>query len=263
MITSSQNPKIKRVRRLLSDRRYRHREGAFVVEGARWLAEVAAGGNPPDLILATESWLADDYNQAILARLPAPATTISDRLLAETSDTETPSGVLAVLPIFQGPIPHRSTLLLVLDRLADPGNLGTIIRTAAAAGVDGVLLGPGCVDAYNPKAVRASMGALLRLPVRSLPWVAIREEVESLAVWVAAADGSMEYSDVDWRQPAALVIGSEATGVGPEALALGHGRIAIPMARQTESLNAAAAAAAILFEARRQRGKRPASRHGG
>lgn len=263
MITSSQNPKIKRVRRLLTDRRYRHREAALVVEGTRWLAEVAASGHPPELILATESWLVDDDNRTLVSRLQTDPIVISDSLLTAVSDTETPAGVLAVLPVIQLPLPDHPTLLLILDRLADPGNLGTMIRTAAAAGVDGVLLAPGCVDAYNPKTVRATMGALLRLPVQSLSWAAIEETTAGLSVWLAAADGPIEYTDVDWRKPVALVIGSEASGVGAEALALGRGRIAVPMAAQTESLNAAAAAAAILFEARRQRRTRPAAQHRG
>jgi TrmH family RNA methyltransferase len=173
--------------------------------------------------------------------------------MAAASATETPSGVVAVLAIADRPLPQQLSLVLVLDRVADPGNLGTMIRTAAAAGVDCVLLSPGCVDPYNPKAARATMGALLRLPVLSLSWEAIGQATAGLKVWLAAAGGPVIYSDVDWRQPAALVIGSEATGVGQEALALGQERVNVPMAAQSESLNAAAAAAVLLFEVRRQR----------
>jgi TrmH family RNA methyltransferase len=253
MITSNQNPKIKRFRRLLADRRYRQREAAYVVEGTRWLRELVQAAPPPELVLVGASWQQEKTNAALLDELDAPIALASDDVLAATSATETPSGVMAVLPITKMPLPDRPSLLLILDRVADPGNLGTMIRTAAAAGAGGVLLSPGCVDPYNPKAVRATMGALLRLPVLSLTWAEITEVTSGMTVWAAAASGTVIYSDVDWREPAALVIGSEAGGIGSEALALGQRRIAIPMAGQTESLNAAAAAAVVLFEARRQR----------
>jgi TrmH family RNA methyltransferase len=253
MITSSQNPKIKHIRRLLADRRYRHREGAFVVEGDRWLADLGRGTIRPQLVLASETWLDDEGHRRLLAALDVRPAVASEQVVAAASDTETPSGVVAVMPMVELPWPERPALLLILDRVSDPGNLGTIIRTAAAAAVDGLLLSPGCVDPYNPKAVRATMGALLRLPLLSPSWPEIQQLTAGLAVWLAAAGGSLEYTAVDWRQPAALVIGSEASGVGPEALALGGRQVAVPMAASSESLNAAAAAAVILFEARRQR----------
>ncbi|MGD8586760.1 MAG: RNA methyltransferase [Chloroflexota bacterium] len=253
MITSNQNPKIKRIRRLLADRRFRQREGAFVVEGTRWVTELVHWTARPELLLASERWLEDEEHARLAAALDAPLVVVDEKVMATASDTETPSGILAVLPMTGPPLPERPTLLLILDRVADPGNVGTMLRTAAAAGVDGVLLSPGCVDPYNPKAVRATMGALLRLPVQLLSWEEIGHLTAGLNVWLADAGGPVEYTAVDWREPAALVIGSEATGVGPEALALGGERVSVPMAAQTESLNAAAAAAVLLFEARRQR----------
>lgn len=253
MITSTRNPKIKRIRRLLSDRRFRQREGAFVVEGTRWIAELIDWHGRSEMLLASEAWLADREHAELLEVLDAPVYVADEKVMATASDTETFSGILAVLPIIEPAWPDRPTLLLILDRVADPGNLGTMLRTAAAAGVDGVLLSPGCVDAYNPKVVRATMGALLRLPVALVAWDEIRRLTAGLNIWLAAAGGPVEYTSVDWGKPAALVIGSEATGVGPEALALGGRQVAIPMAARTESLNAAAAAAVMLFEARRQR----------
>ncbi|UCG24412.1 MAG: RNA methyltransferase [Chloroflexota bacterium] len=253
MITSSQNPKVKHVRRLLVDRRYRQREKAFVVEGTRWMAEAVASGRQPELVLATERWLSAQGNQQYVAGLAAKVTTVGEKVMSVASDTESPAGILAVMPMVELPLPNNPTLLLILDRVSDPGNLGTIVRTAAAAGAEGLLLGPGCVDPYNPKAIRATMGALLRLPVLSRPWSAIQDLTAGLAVWLTAASGPINYSHVDWRQPAALIVGSEATGVGAEAKALGSGSISVPMAGRAESLNAAAAAAVVLFEARRQR----------
>ena len=257
MITSHQNPKIKQVRRLLLDRRYRQRQRAFVVEGTRWLSELVHSPAPaaarPALILASERWLEDGDHRRLLDEIGVRVTKVDEAVLARASDTETPSGVLAVLPMPEWRLPQRPGLLLVLDRLTDPGNLGTIVRTAAAAGADGLLLSPGCVDPYNPKAVRATMGALLRLPVLPASWDEIKARTAGLDLWLASAGGQVTYDAVDWRRPAALVIGSEATGIGPEATDLAGRRVAIPMAAQTESLNAAAAAAVLLFEARRQR----------
>jgi TrmH family RNA methyltransferase len=169
------------------------------------------------------------------------------------SDTETPSGVLAVVAIVQNPPPSNPDLLLILDRIADPGNMGTIVRTAAAAGVDAVLAGPGCVDIYNPKVVRSTMGALIRLPVLSASWPEIEQLAADMTVWLAAADGRKTYHQVDWRLPSALIIGSEADGAGPKANNLAHQTVTIPISAQTESLNAAIAAGVILFEANRQR----------
>jgi TrmH family RNA methyltransferase len=128
-----------------------------------------------------------------------------------------------------------------------------MLRTAVAAGVDGVLLAPGCVDATNPKVLRGSMGAHLRLPVAEMSWSEIGEVTAGMEVWVTAVSQAKEYTTVNWRQPAALIIGSEAHGIGPEAAPLASGQITIPMHAAVESLNAAVAAAVILFEAARQR----------
>jgi TrmH family RNA methyltransferase len=143
--------------------------------------------------------------------------------------------------------------ILVLDQLRDPGNLGTILRSAEAAGAGEVVLAPGTVDLYNPKVVRGAIGAHFRLPVADLEWPAIGERVMGRAVWLADASGDMLYDAVDWRAPSALIVGGEAAGAGDHAAALATGRVCIPMAGNTESLNAAMAATVIMFEAARQR----------
>jgi TrmH family RNA methyltransferase len=257
MITSTSNPKIKYVRRLLNDGRFRQREGAFVIEGTRWLAEMTAFQERLQLVLVTEPWLVHPDNQPLIKTLALTESSdldiVSEQVMAHASDTETPAGVLAVVEIVSQPLPESPGLLLVLDRIADPGNMGTILRSSAAAGVDGVLIGPGSVDIYNPKVVRSSMGALLRLPVLSLSWAEIGEAVEGMTVWLAAANGRTAYTAVNWQKPSALIIGSEAHGAGQLAKDIAHNTVSIPMASDTESLNAAVAAAIILFEARRQK----------
>jgi TrmH family RNA methyltransferase len=254
MISSTTNPKVKFVRRLQRDKRFRQRERAFVIEGTRWLQDVAQEAVVPLYLFYTTSWAEVPHQAQLLDEMETEATLVSDEVLAAMSDTETPAGVLAVLPQPSAAPPENRNRLLILDRLRDPGNLGTLLRTAAAAGVDAVLLAPGSVDPFNPKVVRASMGALLRIPALEMAWDEIGAYARGLDIWIAAAGGERAYWDVDWRRPAALVVGSEAHGAGPRARALARGTVRIPMAGDTESLNAAMAAGIILFEAVRQRG---------
>ncbi|MDT8305943.1 MAG: RNA methyltransferase [Anaerolineae bacterium] len=253
MITSVTNNKVKFVRRLQADRRFRTRESKFVVEGTRWLVDTVQQDLTPLAVFYTAEWKDKPNHTEILHQLDVAVQEVSAEVMAVMSDTETPPGVIAVLPIRPRDLPARPDLLLILDEIRDPGNLGTMLRTAAAAGVDGVLLSPGCVDPYNPKVVRAGMGAQLRLAVQQMDWPEIGAVAQSAQVWLATADGELPYTDVNWRQPAAVLIGSEAHGAGAEAAALATGSVYIPMFATTESLNAATAAGIILFEALRQR----------
>ncbi len=257
MITSTTNSKVKFVRRLQSDKRFRQREQAFVVEGTRWLQDIVAVQIvKPSHLFYTTAWYESAENVRLLPQLSGEQQVVSEAVMAAMSDTETPQGVLAILPQFTLPLPAQPTLLLILDGVSTPGNLGTMLRTAGAAGVEGVLLGPGSVDVYNPKVVRGSMGAHLRLPIYSLDWPEIGRLVKDLAVWAAVVDEGVPYSAVSWSQPSALMVGSEAWGIGKNGLQLATGKVTIPMAAQTESLNAAMAAGIILFEAVRQRRRR-------
>lgn len=253
MITSTQNERAKYIRSL-ARRRTRQREGRFVVEGTRLAGEMVGAGVRPALVLYTETWAATPEGQRLLPALiqvSEEAWLASDAVLAACADTQTPQGVLAVVPFVQ--LEPRPGLILLLDRLRDPGNLGTILRSAEAAGSGQVVLTPGTVDLYNPKVVRGAMGAHFCLPVASLDWPEIAGRVADRAVWLAAADGETAYDQVDWTQPLALIVGGEATGAGEEAANLATGRVCIPMAGRAESLNAAMAATVLLFEAARQR----------
>lgn len=253
MIRSTTNAKVKYVRKLQADKRFRRRERAYVIEGTRWFQEVEQHARQPEMIFYTQSWADAPAHTHILQQVDAPSHMVSDEVMAAMSDTHSPAGVLAVLPIRPKPLPTAVSLLLILDSVMTPGNLGTMLRTAAAASVDGVLLSPGCVDPYNPKVVRGSMGAHLRLPVLEMEWPQIAAAVHSLTVYVADVGAHPAYTAVSWRQPTALIIGGEAYGAGPQAWALAHSGVTIPMHDETESLNAAIAAGVILFEAKRQR----------
>ena len=251
MINSLTNTKVKRVRRLQEQRRFRQRERQCVIEGTRWVADAIEQNMP--IIELFQTAVSQSQNP-----LPLPTTLVSDDVMAAMSDVPSPPGVLAIVNIAPLPLPNQPTFLLILDAITTPGNLGTMLRTAAAAGVDGVLLAPGCVDAYNPKVLRGSMGAHFRLPVQALSWNEIGEvtaetAVGKTAVWLAAIDGDVEYTAVNWQSPSALIIGNEANGAGDSARKLATGQLTIPMYAATESLNAAIAAGVILFEAARQR----------
>jgi TrmH family RNA methyltransferase len=251
MITSLANTKVKYVQRLQKEKRFRLREQAYVVEGTRWLTEFMRVTYMPSLVLYTAVW--QDQYGSILQQLDTPSQIVSDAVMGAMSDTETPPGVLAIVPMKPLPLPPQPSLLLILDAVTNPGNLGTMLRSAAAAGADGVLLGPDCVDAYNPKVVRGGMGAQVRLPIQSADWAELANLVTGMQVWVAVADGNVAYTAVSWQPPSAIIIGGEANGPGAEALRLATGRVSIPMHADTESLNAAMAASIILFEAARQR----------
>ncbi|MFT5196206.1 MAG: TrmH family RNA methyltransferase [Cellvibrionaceae bacterium] len=256
-ITSSTNGRVKHIKRLLNDRRFRLRESQFAVEGSRWMSEIVRAKTGPDLWLATESWIENnaDLTEQVTA-ISQPPLTIEPNILKELADTNTPSGVLAVLPLPQLNWPKAPTFLLCLDQVRDPGNLGTLMRSAFAAGVEGLILGPGCVDPFNPKVVRSSMGTVLRLPVQQTDWADGARTADLLgqcSVYLADAAGKTAYTAVDWRQPAAAMIGGEAAGAGESAKAIVHEMISIPMAQAAESLNAGVAGSVILFEALRQK----------
>jgi len=256
MITSLRNDKVKYVRKLQDQARIRAREQRFVLEGVRLVEEVVQVGLPPTFVFYTEALKEDRRGGDLVASLRAmgaPCYAVSEAVMESCSDTVTPQGVLVVLPLPNLPRPANPDFTLIIDRLRDPGNLGTILRTALSAGVEQVFLAPGTVDATNPKVVRAAMGAHLRLPVVDAEWNVIGEVVRGCDVWLAAAGAEIEYTAVDWTRPAALIIGSEAHGAGERARSLAQSRITIPMASEIESLNAAIATAIILFEAVRQR----------
>jgi TrmH family RNA methyltransferase len=264
MITSLTNEKVKYVRALQSRRRVRQRERRLVFEGVRLVEEAVRAGVSPDFVFYTEPVEGADNERgrrllASLREMGVPCYAVSEAVMVACADTEAPQGILAVLPIPNLSRPEHTTLTLILDCVRDPGNLGTALRTALAAGVEQVLLSPGTVDASNPKVVRAAMGAHLRLPVIALGWEAVAEVVAGYNVWLAAADGETPYTAVDWTQPTALIIGGEATGAGERSRALARGQISIPMTGGVESLNTAIAAAVILFEIVRQRAAKGAA----
>ncbi len=256
LITSIHNPRVKLVRALQTQGKARRATGQIVLEGVRLLSEALAAGARPHFALHTLPFAQSAAAADLLTELQAqgvPCLPVTDSVMAHAAQTQTPQGILAVLPMPVLPFPNAPSLLLALDGLAEAGNLGTVLRSAAAAGVEGVLLLPNCVDPFNPKALRAAMGAHFRIPIQHTTWPWIAAEWPDLPFYLADPAAEMPYDAVDWRRPAALIIGGEAHGASAAARQQAAQAIAIPMANAAESLNAAAAAAVILFEAQRQR----------
>jgi TrmH family RNA methyltransferase len=255
VITSTSNARIKWVRSLNAQRKARYREGAFVVEGQRLIQEAIQAEWPARMALNTGRL--DPKGRGMmnsLAKLGAEVVEVSDHVMKACADTESPSGLMAMLELRTMPQPEVVDLALVVDQLSDPGNLGTLLRTAWAAGVQAVYLTPGSVDPFNPKVIRGAMGAHFRLPILTASLAELAERLKGFQVRLAEAGAGERYHDVDWVQPSALIIGGEAHGARPAAADLAEETVSIPMPGQSESLNAAVAAAIILFEAVRQRG---------
>ncbi len=255
IITSTQNNRVKLANALLSRARTRRKEGKVVLEGARLIQDAWQNGSRPDFVLYTPG--ADNGLIDLLERRRIDALPVDDKVMQHVTDTQSPQGIVGVFPMPQPELPTDAQSILIADAISDPGNLGTIIRTAAGAGVDAVILAPNCVDAYNPKVLRSGMGAHFRVPVLEMTWAQIREQVAVDEIYLADGEGDMPYDADVWASGSwALIVGSEAHGASDEALATATQRVFIPMAHATESLNAAVAAAVILFEAARQRRSR-------
>lgn len=264
VITSRANPRLKLARSLLQ-RRGRERTGRWLAEGVRVLEEAISYGRTPETLFVTEEAVADERVGRLVERVTQQGGEVCHvpfRLLAEVSDAKTPQGVVGIVPappeatpdvLFH---PERERWLLVLDRVQEPGNLGTMLRTAHAAGMSGAIRIHGTVDPGHPKAIRASAGAVFGLPVLTL---AAGDTVELLRVHgvpliALDVDGTVSVYDVDWTGPSALLVGHEAHGPSQELLDAAAKVVSIPMPGGGESLNAATAVAVCAYEAVRQRG---------
>jgi TrmH family RNA methyltransferase len=256
MITSTRNPKVQWVRSLQNKAQARREEGVFVVEGVRLVEEALTAGFDARLLLYTED-LGERGERVVsgYASRGIQPELVATHVMRAASEVETPPGILAVLVRRELPVPEKLDFVFIPDGVRDPGNLGTMLRTAAAAGVQVAFLPPGNADAFSPKVLRSGMGAHYRLAIRSLPWEKIAECIAEAALRVYLADAGQGaiYSRAGFHQPLALLVGGEAAGAGSFADGLAHERVRIPMPGGVESLNAAAAAAILLFEVVRQR----------
>ncbi len=261
VVRSRTNERLRWVRRLVRSRKVRRREGVWVAEGVRLCEEVFGEGLEVRLWVLEEGWADGGDTRARnllegIRRRGDPVLVASPARVREIADTQTPQGVVAV---FRAPrweladLEARPGPVVLLDRVQDPGNLGTIARTAEAFGAAGLVLTPGCADPGGPKALRASAGSLLRLPV---------VRVEDPVGWLGGAarpgaaavrSGGMPPGRLDLTGRFTLLLGQEGAGLSPELEARARLRITVPMEGRVESLNVAATAAVVLYEAWRQR----------
>lgn len=238
--------------RALQRRRERRARGEFLLEGPRALLELVEAGYPVTLVLYTDDAAAQPAGQALLQRLAAAGVMrepVSERELLRHADTVTPQGWVASAPVPRWEWADlRGGHVLVLDGLQDPGNVGTLVRTAEALGAAGVVALPGTSDPWGPKAVRASAGSSVRLPILERGWDETREEFRStgLAIWVATAEGESADREAGTAGPVALVLGNEGSGVSDAVRRDADRCVAVPMGGRVESLNVAAAGAILM-----------------
>lgn len=272
MITSLSNARIKQLKELETKSRQRNREKLFVAEGFKMFEEV-----PVDLI--KEIYVEESVFERIKGcsketpltlygniltkieecrKKDIPVETVSEDVFKKASDTETPQGI-----IFVGHMPQYNLKdilsngqgnLLILEDIQDPGNLGTMIRTAEGAGMDGIILSKGCVDIFNPKTIRATMGSLFRVPfvcVESLNDALKEAKAHKVTVYAAHLKGTSNYNDIAYEGRSAFLIGNEGNGLKDETADLADRYVLIPMSGKLESLNAAVAAAILMYNSRK------------
>ena len=256
MITSTSNPQVKRLLQLQKKGKARNEEKVFVVEGLRMFEEVPK--ERVEKVYISETLYNRKKHDLNLQDFPLEI--LSDQVFGHVSDTKTPQGILCVVKrakydleeLLQVKKPH----FIVLDNLQDPGNMGTIVRTAEAAGVDAVFMSEDCVDIYNPKTIRSTMGSIYRMST-----IYIEDTVKLLATfkekgiksYAAHLDGKNSYDKEDYRTGTAILIGNEGNGLRDEVSNKADIWVRIPMEGQVESLNAAIAASILMFEVARQR----------
>lgn len=261
VITSSNNPQIKNLALLQKKAKARNEQGLFVIEGIKMFEEARDAG-----VLVRTYMSESFYNE----RLSNPEffngltyEIVSDSLFNQITDTKTPQGILGTVKKPSYPLENilktEDAFLLLLEDIRDPGNLGTIIRTAEGAGVTGIILNKSCADILQPKVVRSTMGSIYRVPyyeAEDFTGFLDRLKTEGFILYAAHLSGTLYDTEGSFRGKIGLLIGNEANGLSDEASRMADKLIKIPMAGKVESLNAAIAAAILMYEAARQRRKK-------
>lgn len=253
MITSTNNQAVKNIIALQKKAKLRREQGVFLVEGPKMVSEIPEGFLK-ELYVSEES----EGQYADLLKNQSYQL-VSSRVFCEMSDTQTPQGILAVVRqpenTLEDILKREPAQLLLLEDIQDPGNLGTMLRAGEGAGITGVVMSRGCVDIYNPKVIRSTMGSVYRVPFVYTDDFhgTIREIQKKCRVYAAHLRGKYFYDEGDYTGNTAMIIGNEAKGIQEETAALADTLIKIPMEGQVESLNAAVAASILMYEVYRQR----------
>lgn len=254
-LTSRENPAVKYAAKLLKSARFRRKESRFVAEGLRVCEDAMRSGAEIDTLFLTEAALNKSAEQCTaLARYAEKAYTVTPAVFAAMSDTQTPQGVLCIIKTLDKSA-HFDTIkiggkFLALENVQDPNNLGTVLRSAEAFGVSGVILSGDCCDIYNPKVVRGSMGAVFRMPfliVDDFP--SYFKENPQLHTYAAVVDsGAQKVTETRFEEPCVVVIGNEGNGLRSDTVQACGQAVTIPMRGKAESLNASAAATILIWE---------------
>jgi TrmH family RNA methyltransferase len=245
-IQSAKNPQVKQWKKLLT-KKERDKTGTFLVEGFHLVEEALLAKNIRQLIVSEETELPPRWNYGDI-----PVITVTDEIIKELSDTETPQGVIAVCRRNEeNPALNEQEWksFLLIDSVQDPGNLGTLIRTADAAGVDAVVVGDGSVDIYNPKVIRSAQGSHFHLPVlrgNLFEWVE-KLQKKRITIYGTALENAQPYKEISPASAFALVVGNEGNGVNKELIAKADKNLYIPILGKSESLNVAVATGILLY----------------
>ncbi len=253
LITSRDNPLFKRLKKLAESARERRETRTALLDGEHLVEAYLDAGGQPLVLLHSASCTPALLNKLAARCDGAKVAALSDSLFAELSPVGSPTGILAEVAWLDPAPGDAMPLVMLLEDIQDPGNLGSLLRSAAAAGATLAVLSKGCHDAWSPKALRGGQGAQFVLPMllrTDLPqWI----QSQNMPAWALALGGEQTLFDTDLSGPAAILVGNEGAGLSEEILHLATARVRIPMPGRIESLNAAAAAAVALFEAVRQR----------
>ncbi len=257
MLTSTRNSLVKQLRQLGTSTKERRSQQLFLVEGTHALIEAIATSYPLEIICCTEIWAElhrDLYAQCeeICERVEI----VSEPVIEAIATTVSPDGVVAVAQFQPTANLEINSFGLALETIQDPGNLGTIIRSAVAVGVDGVLVSDDSVDLTHPKILRATAGQWFRCPMQSSPdlYQAVRDlQKQGVKAIATSSTAELTYWEFDFTQPSLILLGNEGNGLTSELMQLADVEVTIPMSDRVESLNVAVAAALLLYEAKRQR----------
>jgi len=260
MITSHANPRVKQIIQWQNKAKERREAGIFLTEGFKMFQEAPEEqlvqvyvSEAAEEKIGREASVRDKLNRVGYEK-------VSEDVFARMSDTRTPQGILCVarrpVSALKQLLEAESPLLVILEDIQDPGNLGTIIRTGEGAGITGVIMSGRTADVYNPKTIRATMGSVFRVPflyVESIPETVSVIHKRGIHTYAAHLDGELSYIEGSYREPTAFLIGNEGNGLSPETAGMAEQYLKIPMEGSVESLNAAVAAALLMYEAHRQR----------
>lgn len=267
MITSIQNQQVKNILKLKKSGKERRRQGVFVVEGMRFVSEIpeeffVKAYATTEYLNHHRRWMEENRSEIEpkdIDRHQGEIEEVSESVMRQISDTKTPQGIVAVarMPRYclDSILEREEGILLLLENIQDPGNLGTMIRTAEGAGVSGIIMSKDTVDIFNPKVARATMGSIFRVPflyVEDLVDIILKLGKNGYTSFAAHLEGKDLY-DEDFSGRVAFFIGNEGNGLTDRLTAKADRKIKIPMEGSLESLNAAIAAALLMYEAKRQK----------